>query len=114
MTVSEIALKYIPPVQCIAHSKKICNKNAKHKSGMLKNINTKQTQEFYSKDAKPNSKIHEQIQLKFFIRRYSFELAIINLSFWLFSYYRKVCRGAQRSWLFGRCRLRRQDRKSVV
>lgn len=34
---------------------------------MLKNINTKQTQEFYSKDAKPNSKIHEQIQLKFFI-----------------------------------------------
>ena len=48
MTVSEIALKYIPPVQCIAHSKKICNKNAKHKSGMLKNINTKQTQEFYS------------------------------------------------------------------
>ena len=68
MTVSEIALKYIPPVQCIAHSKKICNKNAKHKSGMLKNINTKQTQEFYSKDAKPNSKIHEQIQLKFFIR----------------------------------------------
>lgn len=37
---------------------------------MLKNINTKQTQEFYSKDAKLNSKIHEQIQLKFFSKTF--------------------------------------------
>ena len=37
---------------------------------MLKNINTKQTQDFYSKDAKLNSKIHEQIQLKFFSKTF--------------------------------------------
>lgn len=35
-------------------------------SGMLENINTKQTSQFYSKDAKLNSQIHEQIQLRSF------------------------------------------------
>lgn len=33
---------------------------------MLENINTKQTLEFYSKDAKLNSQIYEQIQLRSF------------------------------------------------